>query len=180
MTEHNTSESDSTTPGFGGVVIPAALLAAAFSLLVMIFGPRFLPALSPSAGVPVVTFDVIKYTNSQRAVASAFVKQGSQQREATELLSNLSERTRKAIEKAAGAGTLVVIKQSVVQGQTRDITDAVLQELGLPVEVPTEDATSYSLDVAPTLLSTLVGNKQAPSAAPTNKMPVPEGQDVLP
>lgn len=100
--------------------------------------------------IDVVSFDVVRFANAQRAVASAFLKPSADQGAASELLTNLSERSRKAIEDAAGPGTLVVLKQAVVQGQTRDITEEVLKKLGLPLDVPTSDPAAYTLDVAPT------------------------------
>lgn len=101
-------------------------------------------------GTHVVTFDVVKYTNAQRAVASAFLSKGNDLGSTNELLLNLPERTRKTIADVAGEGTLVLLKQSVVQGQPDDITDAVLAKLGLPAAVPTADVPSFVLDTAPT------------------------------
>jgi hypothetical protein len=120
--------------------------------MVMVF-LRFAPGGGASAP-PVVTFDVLKYTNAQRAIASAFVKKDPNKVEsANEVLLNLSARTRTAIEETAGPGVLVVLKQAVVQGQRYDITDKVLVKLGLPTDVPTSDAAEYSLDQSPTLFS---------------------------
>jgi len=112
----------------------------------------FLRFASPTmTGSPsIVTFDVLRYANAQRAVASAFLKSGADHVSANEALLNLSERTRNAIAESAGPNTLVVLKQSVVQGATRDITEEVLTKLGLPTSVPTADAVAYTLDVAPT------------------------------
>jgi hypothetical protein len=124
------------------------------------------------SGASVVSFDVLKFTNSQRAIASAFIKPGSDLSGA-ELLLQLPKRTRVAIEEVAGSGTLVVVKQAVVQGQTRDITDDVLKKLGLPTDVPTQDAAAYALDVAPTVLGSMSGlrsqdtkPRESPSTAP--------------
>lgn len=166
--------------GFGGLVLSSALLSAALTLVLLVFGSRVVPALAPQATVAVVTFDVLKFTNAQRAVASAFVKKDAGTNTAAEVLLNLSERTRAAISEVAGDGTLVVLKQSVVQGQTTDITDDVLRKLGLPTEVPTEDAAAYSLDLAPTLLSTFKAG--APSGTQTeNRAPTPApGKQQLP
>lgn len=107
------------------------------------------------AGPSVASFDVLKYTNAQRAVASAFLKPNSDVSRTNELLYKLPERTRQAILEVAGTGTLVVVKQAVVQGQTADITDAVLARLGLPTNVPTEDGTASSMGYAPTMLGAL-------------------------
>lgn len=133
------------------LLAPFLALTAMGAVLLVVLMLRFMPA---AGGVSpgVVSFDVIKYTNAQRAVASSFLKQNNDVGQANELLLNLPARTREAIASAAGAGTLVVIKQAVVQGQMADITDDVLKRLGLPTNVPTADATSYALDIAPTML----------------------------
>lgn len=117
------------------------------------------------AGGAVVSFDVMQYANAQRAVASAFLKKNADVSNANETLLGLSDRTRKAIEEVAGPGTLVVLKQAVVQGQTRDITEEVLKRLGLPTNAPTSDATAYILDVAPTMLMT-VPSRRIPTPIP--------------
>ncbi len=129
--------------------LAATALATALIVLVVL---RFVPMFNPVASPEVVTFDVVKYTNSQRAVASAFLKKDADIGQANELLLELPERTRKAVAEVAGSGVVVVVKQSVVQGTTRDITDEVLGKLGLPKNVPTSDATAYSLDAAPTMM----------------------------
>lgn len=121
-------------------------MAAGLVFLVM----HFVPAVGPTVSVSVVSFDIVKFTNSQRAVASSFIRPNADIGAANELLLNLPKRTRAAISRVAGPGTLVIVKQAVVQGQTDDITDAVLTDLGLPLNVPTADAAAYSLDVAPT------------------------------
>ena len=125
-------------------------LAAVIATLLLI---RFLPSTNGVDGsVAVVTFDVVKYTNAQRAVASTFLNPRGEVAQANELLLDLSKRTREAIQDVAGPGTLVVVHQVVVQGHARDITDDVLKKLGLPTDVPTADATRYALDVAPTMV----------------------------
>lgn len=151
----------SLAPVIGGI----ALLAAAIALAALFLLNRYLPALSPAASIEIVSFDVIKYTNAQRAVASAFLRPDADVSATNELLLNVPQRTREAIRDVAGPGTLVMLKQAVVQGQTRDITDDVLRRLGLPTNVPTADATALSLDAAPTMF---FGNP-APRPAPANR-----------
>lgn len=127
------------------------LAGAVLASVALVFAiPRLVPAIAPPVSVTVVSFDVIKYINAQRAVASTFIKKDADIAAANEVLLDLPARTREAIQSVAGRGALVVVKQAVVQGQTTDITDEVLRKLGLPVNVPTSDATAYSLDVAPT------------------------------
>jgi hypothetical protein len=125
-------------------LLGASLLAATLVLLVL----RFTNMGSPS----LVTFDVIKYANAQRAVASKFISDLHAADQAAPLLLEISKRARAVINEVAGPQTLVVLSQSVVQGQTRDITDEVLTRLGLPTDVPTADPSRLVLDIAPTLL----------------------------
>ena len=128
-------------------------------VLLLRFG-HFLPA----ANVNAVTFDIVKFSNAQRAVASAFLKK-TDVAQANDLLLGLSERTRKAIADIAGPNTIVLVKESVAQGVDRDITDAVLKKLGLPVNVPTSDAAAYTLDVAPTMLAAPLSLPRKPTAS---------------
>ena len=154
------------------LLAPFLALTAVSAVLVVLLMFRFMPS---TAGNPsVVSFDVIKYTNAQRAVASSFLKPTSDVSATNELLLNLPSRTREAISSIAGAGTLVVIKQAVVQGQTEDITDAVLKKLGLPLNVPTSDGVELAMDSAPTMFMT-PPDKRSPSTPA-----VPSGPQVLP
>ena len=130
------------------LLAPFLAMTALAAVIVTLLLLKFLP--TAVQGPLVVTFDVVRYTNAQRAVASAFMNPKADHAQANELLLNLSTRTKQAINEVAGAGTLVVVQQAVVQGTTRDITEDVLKKLGLPTDVPTSDATRYSLDVAPT------------------------------
>jgi len=147
-----------------GSIVSIVGFTSALVLAVLYLAIRFVPSLAPPVTVEVVSFDVIKYTNAQRAVASAFLSKNADVSGTNELLLNVPERTRDAIREVAGDGTLVMLKQAVVQGQTRDITDDVLKKLGLPVNVPTSDAAAYTLDMAPTLLQNL-------GAAPVQRRP---------
>jgi hypothetical protein len=124
-------------------MISSSLMAAALVVIVM--------RVTGSASPPVVVFDVIKLANAQRALASRFLSTKGAD-EVAPLLMDVSKRTRAVIHKVAGANTIVVIRQAVVQGEMRDITDEVLTRLGLPTNVPTADPTRHVLEVAPTLL----------------------------
>lgn len=153
-----TTDTDSSLKATAATLAVACLLSTALALAV----PRWIPTLAPSSSVAVVSFDIVKFTNSQRAVASAFLRpEANDAAKTNELLLNLPARTREAIKEVAGAGTLVILKQAVVQGQTTDITDEVLVKLGLPLDVPTADAAAYSLDLAPALWG--VANRAAQS-----------------
>lgn len=154
------------------------LFAVALSVMAVFLLLHFFPSANQrvKAEIAIVTLDIVRLSNAQRAVASTFIKPSANQGEAIELLTDLPERTRKTIEEVAGRGTLVVLKQAVVQGQTQDITTEVLKRLGLPDAVPTSDALAYTLDVAPTMLL------RPPMPIPPRQLPG-EGQvrgDVLP
>lgn len=123
---------------------------AIFTLLIVVLLLRFSPLGAGGGGsVNAVTFDIVRFSNAQRAVASAFLKKGADITEANDLLLGLSDRTRVAIAEIAGPNTIVLVKQSVAQGVTRDITEEVLKKLKLPT-APTSDIVAYTLDVAPT------------------------------
>jgi len=84
----------------------------------------------------IVTFDVIKYENAEKAAALKLMgKDGAGA--VAPMLSYASKRLKAAVREAAGPGTLVVLAQAVVQGQKKDITDEVLKTLGLPTNAPT-------------------------------------------
>lgn len=170
--------SDESQPSFVDMLtalLPHLAVAVVASVILTISLLRLAPAVAPAVSVSVVSFDIVKFTNAQRAVASTFLKPNADVSVPNELLLNLPERTRAAIREVAGPGALVVVKQAVVQGQTVDITDQVLSKLGLPLNVPTSDATAYALDVAPT-------NLFMPGIRPRSSepAPVPPGPIALP
>lgn len=131
---------------------PYLVATVAVAVLCAVLVVRHFPGAGAGQPPAVVSFDIIKFMNSQRAVASAFLGPNQDFSAASEALHRLPERTRAAIAEAAGEGVLVIVKQAVVQGQTRDITDDVLRRLGLPTDVPTSDGVSYQIDIAPTIL----------------------------
>lgn len=127
-----------------GVSISIFIGAIAFSAY------KFLPAiLSSTSSTKIVTFDVIKYSNAQRAVASAFLTKSADIGGANEILLKLPDSARDEIRRQAGSNAIVLVKQAVVQGAFEDITDKVLKELRLPLDVPTADATAAAIDIAP-------------------------------
>lgn len=143
-------------------LVGTAFVAAALVLAVLKFAGG--PSLGKGAQVNAVVFDVIKLANSQRAVASAFLKNGGDQSsDSAALLMDVSKRTRESIRKVAGENTLVLVKQGVVSPELPDITDDVLKDLGLPTQVPTQDTMTYLTDIAPTHLGLL---KPGPAARP--------------
>jgi hypothetical protein len=154
QTDLDMTTEESPEPSVFKILIPYLSLTALSAVALTVALIRWTPLATFAAPPPVVSFDIIKYTNAQRAVASTFLKQDSDITKANELLLKIPERTREAIFDVAGIGTLVVVKQAVVQGQTRDITDDVLKKLGLPTNVPTSDSTAYVIDQAPTSFTT--------------------------
>lgn len=148
-------------------LLPYLAGAVLLSVFLVVLVLRFAPFSIGTASLTVVTFDVVKYTNAQRAVASAFIKPGSDIAKANELLLNLPDRTRVVIEEVAGSGTLVMVKQGVVQGQTEDITDKVLEKLGLPTEVPTRDGTEAAIDDLPTSMDSIFRRKTTSGSTPS-------------
>jgi hypothetical protein len=159
-------------------MLPALVIAASLAVVVALLLIRLFP---PAAAAPgVVTFDVIKYMNAQRRVASVFLSgDAASKAEAGTLLLGVSRRTRQVIEQVAGPGTLVLVKQGVVAGHGRDITDEVLTRLGLPTDVPTQDAAGAMLDEAPTLLLMPKPATPGPASAPATPQQ-PAKPSVLP
>lgn len=113
------------------------------------FAPRFLNTGVQQRAAEVVVFDVIKFTNAQRLVASKIIGNAAESSEDATLLLSVSKRTESVIEKYS-QGNVVILKQAVLSGNYRDITDDVLEELGLPVDGPTMDPAKISIDMAPT------------------------------
>ncbi|MDR5726915.1 MAG: hypothetical protein RB191_05550 [Terriglobia bacterium] len=124
-------------------MLGAAVIAATVVLLLLRFSGTPTP--------PVVTFDIIKYENAERAMAAKFLVQ-QDPGDAGALLQRVSSETRAVIREIAGPGTLVVVKQAIIQGQTEDITNAVLTRLGLPTKVPGVTPAKYAFEAAPTLI----------------------------
>jgi hypothetical protein len=165
-----------TTKELFKLLAPFLILTVLVSFLAFVLFLRFSPLSSPQGPLNVVTFDIVRYTNAQRAVAAVFLNKGADQGMAAETLTGLSDRTHTAIMDVAGPGTVVLLKQAVVQGQMRDITSAVLKKLRLPTDVPTSDAAAYAIDIAPTMWITPPLRKE-PNRLPGEKMGAPE---VLP
>lgn len=157
--------------------ITLTLIAITLSLLTPLLLSKLLPNSSSIFSPPkVVSFDIIKFLNSQRAIASQFMTPNSPgATESAEIFASLSDRTRSTIAAVAGPDTLVIIKQAVVQGQTLDITDQVLERLNLPIAVPTQDP-GVLLDPTPTqpqLLYKITPQKPRPPANPPSNPALP-------
>lgn len=152
----------------------AAGLAGAAALLA---ATAYLPGL-PKASVPdVVTFDATRLANAQRAIAAGLL---DNQSDALITLARIGRETEATIQTVAG-GRLVLVKQAVVAGTVPDITDEVLQRLGLPTDVPTVDPMQYLQELAPTELthsmSRLVVEDRAKQAAKNHEERVQRKQD---
>lgn len=113
------------------------------------FAPKYINTGVVQAKQEVVVFDVIKFTNAQRLVASKIIGNADESSEGATLLLSVSKRTEGVIEKYS-EGSVVILKQAVLAGQYRDITDDVLKELGLPVDGPSMDPGKLAIDMAPT------------------------------
>jgi hypothetical protein len=134
-------------PSVPSVVAPASIpwsiigaiifFSVVLSFAASIVADRFLPGFM--GGGQVVTFDAIRFTNAQRQVASKFMLKGAPSDAAgvdNAILLNQSSRVEAVVREVAGAGTIVLVKQAVVDSQYHDITDEVLTRLGLPTNVP--------------------------------------------
>lgn len=125
-------------------VLATSLIAATLVLGVLKLSGQLERSPANLQADQVVVFDVVKYVNAQRAVASSLLGPDTNARlDASTLLLTISKRAKSSILKIAGPGTVVLVRQAVIQGDAPDITDAVLIDLGLPTEVPTEAPTDY-------------------------------------
>ncbi|MEL7896526.1 MULTISPECIES: hypothetical protein [Vreelandella] len=119
-------------------VLPLAggvLGAMAFAITVI---PIDLPWASSNAGTPtVVTFDTAKYVNARRAVASELLGDAETRDSAVSTFARVDNGVRPAILEAANGAMVIVRQASVLDGTIPDITDTVLDGLGLPTDAPT-------------------------------------------
>jgi len=106
--------------------------------------------LLPAAKPKMVTFNVAKLVNAERAVGSGLI--GGKDTNATIVLAHVEKDVRKVIRQEAGPGTIVLVKQGVVSRNLPDITLPVLKELGLPTKVPGLSPMAVVKQVAPTNL----------------------------
>lgn len=86
-----------------------------------------------------VSFDTSKYGNARKSVSAraAFAKDQEVRQDSASIIARVDRHARSVIEEKA-AGRLVVLTQSLaLTNQVEDITDDVLDELGLPTDAPT-------------------------------------------
>jgi len=127
------------------------LISLLVSLSLMLYYDRFISIRSLQT---VYVFDVVKYNNAKRAMLSSMLGENNLTENADQLstLAYVGKNTLKMIASIAGEGATVVVKQSVISGNVVDITDRVLEEFGLPLDVPSIkllDASKYN-DMAST------------------------------
>ena len=102
----------------------------------------------------VVTFNIARFINAERAVASGLLlKKGESAQNAAIVLAKVSKMVRATIQDEAGPNTLVLVKQGVVNGNVPDITTKVLVKLGLPTKEPSQSPMRYATQIAPTDIS---------------------------
>lgn len=83
-----------------------------------------------------VTFDTAKYIASRREMTSRLLGNNAEiQQQAVSVLARVEKSTMEILKKHAGNRVVIVKQALVVDGQVPDITDDVLEELGLPVAV---------------------------------------------
>ena len=96
-------------------------------------------AASDRGGLVLVTVDVARIFNAQRAAAGGLFKGDPDAATTLAQIGHLAEDT---IRSVAGPNAVILIKQAVVnpsEGLTPDITDTVLERLGLPKTAQTID-----------------------------------------
>lgn len=91
----------------------------------------------PQGARPLVTIDMAQVMNAQRALASR-LSGDNPDGEAASTLSRSGRNMEAAIRQAAGPDAVVIVAQAVVSwpGQMPDITDEVIDTLGLPEDAP--------------------------------------------
>lgn len=139
-------------------ILPYIALCFIFAIAITLLVVRYVPiglGGAPTAGPGLSTiyvFDVVKFTNAQRKVASSLLRKEPGAEEAGLILLNVSKMTRQTIEEITGPDATILIKQSVIQGRYVDITEQVMAKLGLPLDVPTASTDTLVIDSAPTNL----------------------------
>lgn len=135
----------------GDGLINVAPLPLVAGLVLAAVAIRVLPIMHRHASGPrIVTLDVVRLVNAERAAVSSMVgKSADSQQDSALALLHLGKAVKPAIRAAAGAGTIVLVKQAVISGTLPDITDQVLTALNLPLHAPTVNVAKY-LGSAPT------------------------------
>lgn len=100
---------------------------------------------------PMVTVDLVRILNAERKALPKLSGGGDPSLK----LLQIGRQIKPTVERVAD-GAVVLVKQSVVGGDLPDITDKVLDKLGLPKNAPTINLTG-DLNDAPTTSSATVG-----------------------
>lgn len=137
--------SNPKTPIWAGAIVLAMAGTAVFQAK----GPG--GSLNPFSRPSIVTFDPVRFTNSQRAAASIMAITPNADIALT--LTQVAKQAEVVIREEAN-GAVVLVRQAVVAPEgIPDITEAVLVRFGLPTNVPTitTDIRAEGLeDIAPT------------------------------
>jgi hypothetical protein len=145
-------------------LIPTVLAIAIIAAITHIALDRYFPEVSQPRQM--VTLDVVKLANAERALASKLWNKNAID------LTSISKRTRQVIQQYAG-GRLVIIKQATVGSHLPDITDDVLRGLGLPTNVPTQLPSDYVLNPSPTMAGPAPSSRSLltiPAADPSKRL----------
>jgi hypothetical protein len=87
----------------------------------------------------IVTVDLVRILNSERKALPQLAKQSGG--DPTLAILRIGRAIEPTVKEVAGPGTVVLVKQAVVDANLPDITDAVLGKLGLPLHAPTINLT---------------------------------------
>ncbi len=137
MSTEDQAIEDVKEPALLTVLAPYLIITICLAVVLSVGLIKWLSKTEVLSTQSVVVFDVLKYVNSQRAIASNLLNP-SKQDDTALFMRDISSRTQAAIAEVAGENTVVLVKQSVVSlKHTRDITDDVLRKLNMPTDVPT-------------------------------------------
>ena len=119
-----------------GVLLPYLIGTVIVTCLLFLAFIKFVP--NARSGTPnIVTFDVAKLANAERAIASNLIAKNEKANESAIILTKVGKKAEAMISEVAGPNTIVLVKQTVVGYNLPDITDEVLTRLELPTDVIT-------------------------------------------
>lgn len=114
-------------------VINYSILVVALAVLVVgvFFVVKNLDSIGGSSGIKIVVFDTNKYVLSKRMAAAEFIMDGSPWR-VNGLNEKLDEGVKDVLRSLAGDAVILDASAVIMSEQYEDITDRVLDEMGLP------------------------------------------------
>lgn len=123
--------------GLNQIIIGALFIA--LIVATWIYGPQIKSALSAQTGVRFVTVDVVKIVNAQRALISQNISGDNEQVVRTTVFAGRNAEN--VMRQVAGPNAVILVKQGVVTStiNVEDITDRVIEELGLDPNVKTSN-----------------------------------------